>query len=48
MFMGSVMLSISSSSCELYSAGSGVMRVHVVLSGLRNEVVCLSLCMYFM
>ena len=35
MFMGSVMLSICSSSCVLYSAGSGVKRVHVVLSGLR-------------
>ena len=33
MFMGSVM-SICSSSCVLYSAGSGVKRVHVVLSGL--------------
>ena len=35
MFMGSVMLSICSSSCVLYSAESGVKRVHVVLSGLR-------------
>ena len=35
MFMGSVMLSICSSSCVLYSAGSGVKRVHVILSGLR-------------
>ena len=35
MFMGSVMLFICSSSCVLYSAGSGVKRVHVVLSGLR-------------
>ena len=34
MFMGSVMLSICSSSSVLYSAGSGVKRVHVVLSGL--------------
>ena len=33
MFMGSVMLSICSSSCVLHSAGSGVKRVHVVLSG---------------
>ena len=33
MFMGSVMLSICSSSCVLYSAGSSVKRVHVVLSG---------------
>ena len=35
MFIGSVMLSICSSSYVLYSAGSGVKRVHVVLSGLR-------------
>ena len=35
MIMGSVMLSICSSSYVLYSAGSGVKRVHVVLSGLR-------------
>ena len=35
MFMGSVMLSICSSNCVLYSAGSGVKRMHVVLSGLR-------------
>ena len=35
LFMGSVMLSICSSSCVLCSAGSGVKRVHVVLSGLR-------------
>ena len=34
MFLGSVMLSICSSSCGLYSAGSCVKRVHVVLSGL--------------
>ena len=33
MFMGSVM-SICNSSCVLYSAGSGVKRVYVVLSGL--------------
>ena len=33
--MGSVMLSICSSSCVLYSVGSDVKRVHVVLSGLR-------------
>ena len=35
MFMGSVMLSICSSSCVWYSSGSGVKRVHVVLAGLR-------------
>ena len=38
MFMGSVMLSIFSSSCVLYSAGSGVKRVHIVLSGLRMRL----------
>ena len=50
MFMGSVMLSICWSSCVLYSAGSGVKRVHVVLSGLRMRLfvrvhVCIS-CRY--
>ena len=43
MFMGSVMLSICSSSCVLYSAGSGVKRMHV-----EHEVVCPSPYMYFM
>ena len=38
MFMGSVRLSICSSSCVLYSAGSGVKRVHVVLSGMRMRL----------
>ena len=38
MFMESVMLSICSSSCVLYSAGFGVKRVHVVLSGLRMRL----------
>ena len=47
MFMGSVMLSICSSSCVLYS---GVKRVRVVLSGLRMRLfvrvhVCIS-CRY--
>ena len=47
MFMGSVMLFICSSSCVLYSSGSGVKRVHVVLSGLRMRLfvrvhVCIS------
>ena len=41
MFMGSVMLSICSSSCMLYSAGSGVKRVHVVLSGLSMRLFVL-------
>ena len=50
MFMGSVMLSICSSSCVLYYAGSGVKRVHAVLSGLRMRLfvrvhVCIS-CRY--
>ena len=35
MVMGSVMLSICSSSCVLYSARAGVKRVYVVLSVLR-------------
>ena len=38
MFMGRVMLSICSSSCVLYSSGSGVKGVHVVLSGLRMRL----------
>ena len=39
MFMGSVMLSICSVSCVLYSVvGSGAKRVRVVLSGLRMIV----------
>ena len=32
------MLSICSSICVLYSAGSGVKRVHVDLSGLRMRL----------
>ena len=41
------MLSTCSSSCALYSAGSGVKRVHVVLSGLMMRLfvqvhVCIS------
>ena len=45
MFMGSVMVSICSSSFVLYSAGFGVKRVHVVLSGLRMRlVVCVHVC----
>ena len=38
MFMGSVMLCICSSSCALYSVGSSVKRVHVVMSGLRMRL----------
>ena len=45
MLMGSVMLSICISSCVLYSAVSGVKRVHVVLSGLRMRLfVCVHVC----
>ena len=47
-FMGSVMLSICSSSCVLYSAGFGVKRVHAVSSWLRMRLfvyVCIS-CRY--
>ena len=44
------MLSMCSSGCVLYSAGSGVKRLHVVLSGLRMSLfvrvhVCMS-CRY--
>ena len=38
MIMGSVILSICSVSCVLYSAGSGVKRVYVVLSSLRMRL----------
>ena len=38
MFIGSVMLSICSSSCVLYSAGSDVKRLHVLLPGLRMRL----------
>ena len=45
MFMGTVILSICKASCVLYSAGSGVKRVHVVLSGLRMRLfVCVHVC----
>ena len=45
MFIGSVMMYICSSCCVLYSAGSGVKRVHVVLSGLIMRLfVCVHLC----
>ena len=39
MFMESVMLSICNSSCVLYSAGSGVKRVHVFYLGLERGCV---------
>ena len=36
---------ICSASCVLYSTGSGVKRVHVVLSGLRMRLfVCVHVC----
>ena len=35
--MGSFVLSICSPGCVLYSAGSGVSSVHVVLSVLRSR-----------
>ena len=39
------MLYICSSSYVLYSAGSGVKRVHVVLSGFRmRSIVCVHVC----
>ena len=45
MFMGSVMLSMCSSSCVLYSVGSGVKRVYVVLSELRMRLFdCVHVC----
>ena len=45
MFVGSVMLSICSASCVLYSDGSGAKRVHVVLFGLRMRLfVCVHVC----
>ena len=37
--MGSIVLSISSPSCVLYSAGSGVSSVHVALSVLRSRLL---------
>ena len=42
--MGSMILSICSASCVLYSTWSGVKRVHV-LSGLRMRLfVCVYVC----
>ena len=38
-FLGSVMLYICGSSRVLYSAGSGVKKMHVVLSGLRMRLL---------
>ena len=45
MFMGSVMLSICS--CVVYSAGSGVKRVHVVLSGWRMRLLSESMYVFY-
>ena len=45
MVMGSVVLSICSACCVLYSAGSGVKSVHDDLSGLRMRLfVCVHVC----
>ena len=46
MFTGSVMLYLCWSSCVMYSAGSGVKKVHV--AWVEDEVVGPSPCMYFM
>ena len=45
-FMGSVMLSICSASCVLYSTVSGVKRVHVVLHGLRMKLLFVSMYVF--
>ena len=45
MCMGRVVLSICSASCVLYYTGSGVKRVHVVLSGLGTRMfLCVHVC----
>ena len=42
-----MILSICSASCVLCSAGSGVKRVHVDLSGLRMRMfVCVHVCIF--
>ena len=54
--MGSAVLFMFKSSLILYSAGSGVNRVHVVLSGfsvrlfcfVQAKTVCRYVCMYFL
>ena len=38
MFMGSGILDICSTSCVLYSAGSGAKKLHVILSGLKMRL----------
>ena len=35
-----------STNCVLYSTGSGVMRVHVVLSGLRMRLLFVSMYVF--
>ena len=41
------MLFIFNASCVLYSVGSGVKKVHVVLSGLRMRLfVCVHVCIF--
>ena len=47
MLMGSVVLFICRASCVLYSTGSDVKRVHVMLPELRMSC-CLCPCMYFL
>ena len=50
--MGSAVLFVLRSRLLLYSAGSGVNRVQVVLSGFRVRLFCFvqakTLCMYFL
>ena len=50
--MGSVVLFILNSRLLLYSAGSGVNRVQVVLSGFSMSLLCVvqpnTLCMYLL
>ena len=44
-FMRSVVLFICNASCVLYSAGSGVKRVNVVLYGLKMRwFICVHVC----
>ena len=45
--MGSVVLFMYSPSCVLYSAWSSVKSVHVGLSALGNEIVCVCPCILF-
>ena len=45
-FMESVVLSICNASCVLYSAESGVKRVHVVLSGFTMILLFVSMYVF--